>query len=462
MPVYYNVCDFGAVGDGKTNNTKAFQVAIDECAKAGGGIVLLPPGNYLTGTFFLKDNVDFHLTGGAIVTGSSDLNDYKSSLYSQKSLNDRTSGTHLIIAQKANNVSISGTGCIDGNALAFFEAKPESAKLAIKGDVRTSQMVIFCDCENVKVSDVLFRNSPYWHLFIYGCRKVQIHGIRIKSNPDTCTNDGLDIDSSMDVVVSDCLIESQDDCITLRANNQPIGNRQNCENISVTNCILKTDCCGIRVGVGSGEVRNAVFSNIIIKKAKIGIDIIGLWTNKLSGVLVENIIFSNFIIHANIPFFITPGYGSTKPVKNIFFNNIMASAMSCCYLGGVPGNSTSEIYIRDMKIVMQPGIDNIHERNDMISEWAQKGYTSASNSMKVPYGLWIEHVENSEFKNIQIILEDQKDIWLNAIKINDVKNLKFESIVLRGFASYCDNLWSNERIDDFTLKTFNEKNISVE
>lgn len=462
MATHYNVRDFGAVGDGSGNNTEALQAAIDACAEAGGGIVFLPPGNYLTGTIFLKDNVNLHLSGGAVITGSGDLNDYKSSQYSRKSERDRTSGTHLIVAQNARNVSISGTGSVDGNASAFFEADSTGGRTTIKGDVRTSQMVVFCDCENVKISDVFLKNSPYWHLFIYGCREVQIRGVRIKSHPDTRTNDGLDIDSCVNVVVNDCLIESQDDCVTVRCDNGPFDDKRNCENISVANCVLRTDCCGVRVGVGSGEIRNVVFGNIVITNAAVGIDVIGRYTDKGEGVGIENVIFSNFIIHARVPFFLTPGYGGKKTVKRMSFDNIMAFAESCSYLGGLPDVKSSEISMSNVKFVIQSGVDNAPGKNDLISEWSARGYTAGSHSVKAPYGLWLEHLEFSEFKNIQIIMEDLNDVWLNAIKLNHVEKSKFESVVVRPSETFSDSLLAESKTDDYTMKTFNLKNVVAE
>ena len=122
----YDVRSFGAVGDGSTKDTEAIQQALDACAKTGGRVVV-PPGNYLTGSIFLGDNTELHLQDGATLVGSPDLADYNAEdAYEQNfsSSSEGWSGKHLILAIERRNVSITGRGAIDGNGRAFLEAKP--------------------------------------------------------------------------------------------------------------------------------------------------------------------------------------------------------------------------------------------------------------------------------------------------------------------------------------------------
>ena len=172
-----NVKDFGAVGDGKTKDTAAIQRAID-----AGGMVYFPPGIYLSGTLYLKSNGGLELAPGAVLLASSDRADYNADdfcVQNSFSVNERASGAHFIVAVEQQNIVIRGGGIIDGNREAFYngfrEENPRKFKL---GEWRPGQMVYFCECENIRISDVEMNNAPYWTCFLHGCEQVNIRGLR--------------------------------------------------------------------------------------------------------------------------------------------------------------------------------------------------------------------------------------------------------------------------------------------
>ena len=120
----YNILEYGAVPGGNKINTKAVQAAVDTCAENGGGRVLVPAGTFLTGTIFLKDNVELHLAAGAVLKGSPDLADYNADdciPQNRVFAAEQVTGGHLIIAAEVRNVSITGPGTIDGNVSAFLD-----------------------------------------------------------------------------------------------------------------------------------------------------------------------------------------------------------------------------------------------------------------------------------------------------------------------------------------------------
>ncbi|MBQ6108817.1 MAG: hypothetical protein IJK97_11460, partial [Thermoguttaceae bacterium] len=172
-PAEFNVRAFGAVGDGVTKDTLALQKAIDACTASGGGTVVVPPGTYLTGSIFLKSNVDFYLMQGATLLGSPDKEDYNAvDVCPQNAAfkNESSSGAHLILCIEQKNVTLRGPGCVDGNG-SKFTIDPNGVPYPAQDKIpwRVSQMVYFVECENVRVQDVELANSSYWTSFYHGC-----------------------------------------------------------------------------------------------------------------------------------------------------------------------------------------------------------------------------------------------------------------------------------------------------
>ena len=279
-----NTCilDFGAIGDGVTLNTKAIQSAIDQCASTGGGRVTIPTGIYKTGTIWLRDNVELHFEMGAELLASDNMDDYNElNAYEQNSScpPEGWVGKHLIIAHEVNNCAITGLGTINGNCQAFVtEGRHPWEKhygwchgisiLKDREKQRPGQMICFIESKNIKVCDVTLKNSPCWTCFFLGCEYVQVRGVRINNPIWMLNSDGIDIDASRYVTVSDCIINTGDDAITLRACEHRLKNKDiHCEFVSITNCVLSTGICAFRIGVGFGTIRHARISNIVIKQA---------------------------------------------------------------------------------------------------------------------------------------------------------------------------------------------------
>ena len=235
-----NVRDFGAVGDGVTMDTAAIQKAID-----AGGMVNFPPGSYLTGTLYLKSYGGLHLEQGAKIVASSNPADYNADdfcVQNRPRYHEEASGAHLIVGVEVSHVTISGDGIIDGSRKAFQHTPLPSGKYEVD-KWRPAQMIYFVESDHINIRNVELNNAPYWTCFIHGCEDVTIYGVKIFTEWRTRNGDGIDIDCSCRVTVSDCIIDTGDDCITLRADLQQLKNQDRpCEDVVVTNCILKT-CC---------------------------------------------------------------------------------------------------------------------------------------------------------------------------------------------------------------------------
>ena len=357
----YNIVDYGAVGDGKTVNTKAIQNAIDDCSKAGGGRVLIPSGTFVSGSIWLKNDIELHFeTPSSILLGSTDFADYNPvDAYAQnwKSVGEQTNGGHLLMAVEVKNISITGYGIIDGNGEAFMNGTrptdndtycfwPQGfSVIADPVNTRPAQMIAIVESENIILSGITLRNSTYWTLFLHGCDNVRVHQIRIENPPHRLNGDGIDIDCTSNITVSDCIIHTADDALTLRADNNKLKNKDKCtENVVVTNCILSSGGANaIRIGVGDGHIKNAVFSNLILTKSVGGIHIQSKYSDngQPTGTHIQNIRFSNVSgTDLRVPLFFNSGFTTAAFMKNI---SICDSNFDLEHTCGIIGNNIGEV-----------------------------------------------------------------------------------------------------------------------
>ncbi|MFP4054786.1 MAG: glycoside hydrolase family 28 protein [Phycisphaerae bacterium] len=280
----YNVREYGAVGDGETIDTQAIQAAIDAAAEAG-GIVLVPPGVYLAGTVRLRSRVTLHLGQGARLLGSPDLSHYTAHSWGHH--DDRTP-YHLLFAEDAHHVAITGEGEINGNGRHFQEPDREHEWAFYREiPMRPSPMVEISRCSDVRVQNVRLKDPGGWTLHLHDCDRAFIHGVTIDNSRFWPNSDGIDLTGCHDTIISDCFIRTGDDAIALKTT---IDSRS-CEHITVTNCVLESSCAAIRLGFESDQdFRNCSFSNITIKNCSRAIDLL-----TFSGGSVENCSFTNIV-----------------------------------------------------------------------------------------------------------------------------------------------------------------------
>ncbi len=380
----YCITDFGAIGDGKTLNTQAIQEAIEMCASAGGGRVVVSPGCFVTGTLWMRDHVELHLEAGAVLLASPDLDDYNGlDAYPQNfalvnhPYEDWT-GAHLILGIEVKDVAITGPGIIDGNAAAFFgEPVPYNLRGFIwrdgiatardKEKGRPGQMIVFCESQDIRIRDLSMRNSTCWACFIHGCTDVFIRGVKVNNGSYHCNTDGIDIDSSRNVTISDCIIDSGDDAITLRGNASGLKDKTRiCENIVVTNCVVGSSSSVFRIGVGNGEIRDAVFSNIIITRGGIGIDFNSAYTSKSTGVTIRNVKFRDISMrNVAFPFKISGGHDeATSEIEDIVLDGVYAEAFAPIQICGNKNNAARNIVLRNMEIKVVPNPVKLESRSE--------------------------------------------------------------------------------------------------
>ena len=248
----FNVRDFGVKGDGMTKDTAALQKALDACVADGGGEVLVPAGNYLTGSLVLGGRTTLRLEAGATLTGSPDVSDYPM-VRARWEGEFRPSHRALLSAEKADHVSIIGAGTLVGPPVALASLRPRGPDTG-RGPV----VIEVAECKDVLVEGVTVRYQRLWAVHPMLCERVVFRGVTIRSSQ--ANGDGLDIDSCKDVLVEKCDIVGGDDAISLKSGRglAAMNLQRPTENIFIRDCILRsTQFAAIGFGTEmSGGIRH--------------------------------------------------------------------------------------------------------------------------------------------------------------------------------------------------------------
>ncbi len=279
----YVITKLGAVGDGKTVNTKTIQTAIDKCASEGGGVIVIPEGVFLSGAIFLKQGVNLHIEKGGVLKGTTKMEDYPV-------VDTRWEGTEcrwtsaFINAFDINDLELTGEGMIDGSGDEWMQEsrqEREQRQRKIKEDpnidaheaARLSygrpRLIAIQNCKNVKISNLSLKNQACWGLFILYSRYVVVENLTIRAEHNIPMSDGMDVDSSRDVHIKGCDIDVNDDCIAIKSGKDEDGRRVNrpAEDIVVENCHFRYGHGGVSMGSEmSGGIRNVEIQNCIVEE----------------------------------------------------------------------------------------------------------------------------------------------------------------------------------------------------
>jgi polygalacturonase len=448
-----DITAFGAKGDGKTQNREAINKAIEAAAAAGGGTVEFPAGTWVTGSIRLRSNVTLHLDRGAVVEASSDASAYDAPEPNQWDKFQDFGHSHfhnsLIWGEGLENIAIIGGGRISGKALARDRGAAADKAIALKL------------CRNVTLRDLSISNGGHFGILAAGVDNLTIDNVMIDTN-----RDGIDIDSSRNVRISNSSINApNDDAITLKGSHA-LGEARVSENITITNSLVSGFEIGslldgtykrtvqrapdrdgptgrIKIGTESeGDFRNITISNVVFDTSR------GLALESVDGAHIEDVAVSNLTMRnvSNAPIFLRLGSRMRAPegaavgsIKRITISNVTAYGADPRYasiIAGVPGHDVEDVKLSGIRLVYRGGLtldDTAKQPADLVNSFffrssggvpprqpyetpeREKEYPEPSMFGILPaYGFFIRHASGIQLTDVDVsyIKEDRRPAFV--------------------------------------------------
>ncbi len=444
-----NIKDFGAIGNGKTLDTKAINNAIESMANNGGGTVYFPAGTYLSYSIRLKSNISLYLDQGCILLAADTTANGKYDAAEPNAYDQFQDYGHshwhnsLIWGQGLENISILGPGLINGNGLwrNASERRPWGNKsIALKL------------CRNVILKDFTVINGGHFALLATGVDNFTIDNLKMDTN-----RDGMDIDCCDHVRISNCSINSPwDDAICLKSS-FALGYLKSTQNVTIANCGVSGYDLGtfysgtygrkewnrvpdkegptgrIKFGTESnGGFKNITISNCVFDFCR------GLALETVDGALLENVSITNITMRdiVNAPFFLRlssrlrgPQGIETGTLQHVIISNIMvynADSHFSSIISGVPGHAIEDVQFNNIRIYYRQ-MDSSFAKIPAIVPENEKQYPEPEKMGIMPsYGFFIRHAKNIQLDNVEVsylgkevrpalMVEDVKGIFLSRV-----------------------------------------------
>jgi hypothetical protein len=429
----FNVRDYGATGRKADFSGAAIQKAVDACAAAGGGLVYLPPGDYTSGTIHLRSHVRFFIEAGATVYSVKD-----------KGAFDKEA---LFYGEDLVNITLEGRGTVNGEAA--YEWRPkgdfnddfiypnqvEMEKLGrplVRSFPKTNQfgkLVLLLRCRDVRIAGLSFIDSPSWTIHPYGCERLVIDGVYIRSSlKEAVWADGIDPDGCRDLRIANSTIETGDDALVFYSMNW-FGPALPCENITVTNCRLSSASSAIKFCDGNmNAIRRVTIDNCVITDSNRGVAFMDFDGGEVSDVVLSNLAIDCrrhdwFWWGDGEPFHFNVKKRSEvhrnwkkeddRPagaIRNILIRNVIAHGQGASVGNGHPDKWLDGITMDNVKLFI--------------------GHDPGAPYDKAVDALTFKRVRNLRLRDVEVTWEGPVyDPWRSALYLEDISGLE-----LRGFS----------------------------
>ncbi len=461
----FDVKTFGARGDGKTPDRDAINKAIEAAAAAGGGTVIIPAGNYVTGSIRLRSNLTLRFEPGATLEASADSTAYDAAEPNQWDKFQDFGHSHfhnsLIWGEGLENITIEGAGLIDGKALVRERGGGGDKAIALKL------------CRRVTLRDFAILTGGHFGILATGVDNLTIDNLKIDTN-----RDGIDIDGCKNVRISNSSVNApNDDAITLKGSHA-LGYARASENITITNSLVSGYDIGslldasykrtvkaapdrdgptgrIKIGTESeGDFRNITISNIVFDRSR------GLALESVDGAHIEDVAVSNITMRelSNAPIFLRLGARMRAPegvavgsIKRVSISNVVVYDADPRYgsiISGIPGHDIEDVKLSDIRIIYRGGLTldqvakqpadlvntfffrasgGVPPREPYATPEREKEYPEPSMFGMMPaYGFFVRHARGVELSNVEVgfMKEDTRP----AFVLDNVKGIDFRHV----------------------------------
>ena len=458
---YLNVRDFGAVGDGQALDSPAINKTIEAAAAAGGGMVLVPAGTYLSGSIHLKSNIHLLIDAGAVILGAEqNLNAYdETEPFTGLGYQD---GGHcffhnsLIWGENLTNISITGDGMINGGGLAHDDGlldemcgythwQTPNTKTFPPSRLGNKAIALKL-CKHVLIRDVTMCHGGHFAILVTGCDNLTVDNVMMDTN-----RDGIDIDCCRNTTISNCRVNSPGDDAICPKSTYALSETRLTENLTIVNCQVsgfeegtvldgtmkpsKSKNGRIKFGTESnGGFRNCTVSNCTFRNC------FGLALEEVDGGIMEDITINNLTMVDvfNYAIYITTGKRNRGPnvatnsrLKNILISNVIADGvdkMSSIQIWGLPEQPVEGIRLENIRITNKGG----GTAKDAAIDPKEIGvnYPDPLHVGTLPaYGVYARHVKGLELANVNVdfIADDLRP----AASFVDVHDLGIDNFKLR-------------------------------
>jgi hypothetical protein len=416
----FNIKDYGAVGDGKTLNSEAINNTITACSKAGGGKVLVPAGRFLTGTVQLKSHITLFLDKDATIMATDDKSQFHGSDFKEEE--DRPIGLHtssvsnwtraLILMDKVENVTITGTGTIDGMVLI---PKPQ----------RDIHGIMATESKNILISDITVTRAGNWSIVGFYVEDYKVSNVTV-----TDGYDGIHVRGGKNLTFENCKLYSRDDAIA--------GGYW--EGALIKDCTINSDCNGIRIvlptknmeisncyivgpgvfGHNRGPVDNpwitSTLTGIIIQP--------GAWgkgTGKLDNIYIHDIIIKD--VQTALTFVLNEG----NIADGIIVENVIATGITrnACSVEAWPvGSKFGNIRFKNVSVSYQVTDKDLLKVKDF--------ERPRTESRPLPYwGFYARNVQKIEFEDVKLDYngaEERSAMGFDSVDTITLKNVRYKEV----------------------------------
>lgn len=406
------------------------QSAIDRMHKAGGGIVRLQPGLYPITTIFMRSGVELQVMRGACLWAWHKIEDYPAALPPHP--HEYQSKVNLIAAFNCRDIAISGDGVIDGHDLAFWipcESKQDRPygifRYTVRPGGRPSPLIQIVSCEDVRLERFHVQASPGWTVHVYDCDHVSISGLTIRGHRYGPHTDGIGINGSRDVRIMHCDVDTGDDAIIIKSIDPGV----ECRNVTVTNCIVASNCAGLGLGADVyGSISDVIFSNCIVNRALRMIQVEMWYPGQVQRAIFSGITgrtFPDEDVENERPIYVDiqeqkrPG-GRLGSVRDMLFRDIYCESRGRIMLTAQDGAVIDGVTI-DNAVITVPEIEDPMETVPRSTSMQLSNFNTETRACRA--AVVADNVHRLTLRDIEYRWPDNPDIGMHGLCLRNVSDL---------------------------------------